>query len=87
EANVRAAAQRVSLGEADATFVYQSDVTEDIRDRVRIVEIPETLNVVATYPIAALERSENPDLAQEWTDFVLSEEGQDVLEGYQFIRA
>ena len=87
EANVRAAAQRVSLGEADATFVYQSDVTEDIRDRVRVVEIPETLNVVATYPIAALERSENPDLAQEWTDFVLSEEGQDVLEGYQFIRA
>jgi molybdate transport system substrate-binding protein len=32
EANVRASANRVALGEADATFVYVSDVTEDIRD-------------------------------------------------------
>jgi molybdate transport system substrate-binding protein len=48
EANVRASANRVALGEADATFVYVSDVTEDIRDQVRVVEIPEELNVVAT---------------------------------------
>ena len=30
EANVRASANRVALGEADATFVYVSDVTRDI---------------------------------------------------------
>lgn len=87
ETNVRTAAQRVALGEADATFVYRSDVTEDIRDQVRVVEVPEDLNVVATYPMAAVERSENPDLAQEWKDFVLSDEGQGVLEKYGFMPA
>lgn len=85
EANVRASALRVSLGEADATFVYQSDVTEDIRDQVRVVAIPENLNVLATYPIAVIQSSQNPRLAREWIDLVLSDEGQAVLDKYHFI--
>ena len=84
EANVRASANRVALGEADATFVYVSDVTEDIRDQVRVIEIPEELNVVATYPIATIEDSQNPELARAWVDLVLSDEGQRVLEKYNF---
>lgn len=84
EANVRASANRVALGEADATFVYVSDVTEDIRDQVRVIEIPEELNVVATYPIAVIEESQNPELARAWVDLVLSGEGQGVLEKYGF---
>ncbi len=84
EANVRASANRVALGEADVTFVYVSDVTEDIRDQVRVVEIPEELNVVATYPIATIEESQNPELARAWVDLVLSDEGQRVLEKYNF---
>ncbi len=87
EANVRASANRVALGEADATFVYASDVTEDIRDQIRVVEIPENLNVLATYPIAPIEGSPNSELAEAWVDFVLGEEGQDVLERYDFQRA
>lgn len=87
EANVRAAANRVALGEADATFVYASDVTEDIRDRVEVIEIPEEVNVVATYPIATVRASESPELAQAWVDLVLSDEGQDVLEEHGFERA
>jgi molybdate transport system substrate-binding protein len=84
EANVRAAANRIALGEADATFIYVSDVTEDIRDQVRVVEIPDDLNVVATYPVATIEESQNPELAQAWVDLVLSDEGQRVLEKYNF---
>ena len=84
EANVRGSANRVALGEADATFVYVSDVTKDICDQVQIVEIPESFNVVATYPIATIERSQNPDLAQSWIDLVLSDEGQKVLKKYNF---
>ena len=85
EANVRAAANRVALGEADATFVYVSDVvTGDIRGQVRIIEIPEELNVVATYPIAAIEESQNPELARTWVELVLGGEGQGVLEKYGF---
>ncbi len=84
EANVRAAANRVALGEADATFVYRSDVTQDIRDRVEVVEIPGNLNVIATYPIATLREAQNPELAEAWVDLVLSEHGQRVLEEYGF---
>jgi molybdate transport system substrate-binding protein len=84
EANVRASANRVALVEADATFVYISDVTEDIRDQVQIIEIPENLNVVATYPIATIQGSHNPELAQAWIDLVLSDEGQRVLKKYNF---
>lgn len=84
EANVRSSTNRVALGEADATFVYISDVTEDIREQVQAVEIPENLNVVATYPIATVEESQNPELAQAWVDLVLSDEGQSVLEKYNF---
>lgn len=84
EANVRASANRVALSEADATFVYVSDVTEDIREQVRVIEIPAELNVVATYPIATKERSQNPELAQAWLALVLSDRGQDVLEKYNF---
>ena len=87
EANVRAAANRVALGEADATFVYASDVTPDIRDRVEVVEIPDEVNAVATYPISTVRDSEKPELAQKWVDLVLSEEGQGVLEEHGFERA
>ena len=85
EANVRASANRVALGEADATFVYQSDVTGYIRDQVQIIEIPENLNLLAAYPIAIVEGSQNSELAQDWIDLVLSDEGQAVLEKHGFI--
>jgi molybdate transport system substrate-binding protein len=87
EANVRASAHRVALGEADGTFVYVTDVTPDIKDQVDIVEIPQNLNVVATYSIATLRESQNPELARRWIDLVLSDEGQSVLEKYGFERA
>ena len=87
EANVRASANRVALGEADATFVYVTDVTPDIANQVEVIEIPEDLNVIATYPIATLKQASNADLAQKWVDLTLSDEGQGVLEKYGFERA
>jgi molybdate transport system substrate-binding protein len=86
EANVRASANRVSLGEADATFVYITDVTLDIEDQVEVIEIPKDLNVIAYYPIATLKEASNSELAQRWIDLVLSDEGQSLLEEYGFER-
>lgn len=84
EADVRAAVNRVALGDADATFCYTSDVTPTVRDRVRTIEIPRNLNVIATYSIAVLKEAKNPDLADRWVDLVKSEEGQKVLEKWGF---
>ncbi len=84
EPDVRVAVNRVALGDADATFGYASDVTPDMEGRVEIVEIPEGLNVVAAYPIAALEGSESSGLARRWIGLVLSDEGQRVLREWGF---
>jgi molybdate transport system substrate-binding protein len=84
EADVRAAVNRVALGDADATFGYASDVTPDVRDRVETVEIPAGLNVVATYPIAALKKAQSPELTRRWIELVTGEEGRRLLEKWGF---
>jgi molybdate transport system substrate-binding protein len=84
EADVRASVNRVVLGDADATFGYASDYTPDIRDRVKVVPIPPNLNIVATYPIAALKDAKSRELTKMWVDLVTSDEGQRVLEKWNF---
>jgi molybdate transport system substrate-binding protein len=84
ESDVRASVNRVAVGDADATFGYASDYTPDVRGRVEVIPIPPDLNIVATYPVAALEDAKEPDLAREWVDLVTGEEGQRVLEKWGF---
>src|SRR5215211_7878274 len=84
EADVRASVNRVVVGDADATFGYASDYTVDIRDRVKVVPIPPDLNIIATYPIAALDGAEDPGLAKKWVELVTSKEGQRVLKKWNF---
>ncbi len=84
EADVRASVNRVALGDADATFGYASDYTPDTRDRVKVIQIPPDLNIVASYPIATLKEAENPELARNWTNLVTSKEGQRVMETWNF---
>jgi molybdate transport system substrate-binding protein len=84
EADVRASVNRVVVADATATFGYASDYTPDIRDRVQLIEIPKDLNIVATYPIAALKDAKSPQLARQWVELVLSEEGQRVFKKWGF---
>ena len=84
EADVRASVNRVVVGDADATFGYASDYTPDIRDKVKVVPIPENLNIIATYPIATLEDAKEAALAKKWVDLVTSSEGQEVLKKWGF---
>jgi molybdate transport system substrate-binding protein len=84
EDNVKAVVTKVSLGEADAGIVYVTDVTAG-GDKVEGVEIPEDLNVLATYPIATVKASKAKDQAQAFMDLVLSAEGQQVLKEYGFL--
>jgi molybdate transport system substrate-binding protein len=84
EVDVRASVNRVVVGDADATFGYASDYTPDIRDRIKVIKIPPEQNIIATYPIAALQNAINPELAKKWVDLVMSEEGQKVLEKWNF---
>jgi molybdate transport system substrate-binding protein len=84
EADVRASVNRVVVGDADATFGYASDYTPDIRDKVKVIQIPPDLNILATYPIATIKDAKEPALAKKWVDLVTSSEGQEVLKTWGF---
>jgi molybdate transport system substrate-binding protein len=84
EADVRASVNRVVVGDADATFGYKSDYTPDIRDKVKVITIPPKLNIIATYPIAALKDAKEPALAKKWVELVTSSKGQKVLKKWNF---
>jgi molybdate transport system substrate-binding protein len=87
EPNVRQVAAKVALGEADAGIVYASDVTPDLRESVLAFDIPDAVNTIAEYPIAALNDSPQPELAQAFVDAVLSDTGQTALETWGFLPA
>lgn len=85
EDSVKTVLTKITLGEGDAGIVYSSDVTPAAADKVEKLDIPDTLNVIASYPIAVLKDSAHPQKAQEFVDFILSEAGQSILEKYGFI--
>ncbi|MFP4437113.1 MAG: molybdate ABC transporter substrate-binding protein [Chloroflexaceae bacterium] len=85
EETVKAVLTKVALGEADAGIVYSSDVTPDQVDQVVRIDIPDELNTIATYPIAIVEDTSQPESAQAFLDYVLSANGQAVLGAYGFI--
>jgi molybdate transport system substrate-binding protein len=78
EENVKSVVGKVQLGEADAGICYRSDVTPAVARYVRVLEIPESANVVASYPIAVLKGARS-DAAQAFVDLVLSKDGQAIL--------
>lgn len=80
EENVKSVVGKVQLGEADAGMCYRSDVTRSVSRYVRVLAIPDSANVLATYPIAGLKGSPRAGLAREFIAIVLSARGQSVLE-------
>ena len=80
EADVRGVLTRVGLGEADAGLVYLTDIAAD--PEVEAVDIPEDVNLVATYPIAPTDDA--PRAATDFVELVLSETGREILIDYGF---
>ena len=83
ETNVRSVTQKVALGEADAGITYRTNALEPyVAERVQVLTIPDSLNVTAHYPIAALREAALP--AQAFIAFVQSAEARTILEQYGF---
>lgn len=75
--NVKATLAAVAEGDADAGIVYVTDITGD---SVEAVAIPTADNAIATYPIGVITASTNQATAEAFLAYVLSDEGQVVLE-------
>ncbi|HVT07208.1 MAG TPA: molybdate ABC transporter substrate-binding protein [Polyangia bacterium] len=63
ELNVRQVMAKVVLGEADAAIVYATDAAA-ARGKVRVVAIPDAVNVLAEYPMAVGHGAPHPPLAR-----------------------
>jgi len=85
ETNVNDVVAKVALGQADAGMVYKSDLPAAYQSKVQVITIPDSVNVLAQYPVGILSGSQNAQLAQSFINFVTSPAGQAILLKYGFI--
>lgn len=83
ERDVKAALNKVELGEVDGAVVYRTDVIA-AADRVLGIEFSEASAAVNAYPIVVLAGAPNAEAATAFVELVLSQEGRDVLFGAGF---
>jgi molybdate transport system substrate-binding protein len=76
---------KITAGEADAAIVYVSDITSAVAPDVNAVEIPDDVNVIATYPIAVVTGTSNTETAQAFVEYVTGSEGQTTLAEFGFL--
>ncbi|WP_058955540.1 molybdate ABC transporter substrate-binding protein [Kocuria rhizophila] len=74
---------KVTSGQADAGIVYVTDA-KAAGDKVTTIEIPKTDEAINKYPIVALNKSDQPELAAQFVDLVTGERGQKVLKDAGF---
>ena len=84
EENVRAVLSKILLGEADAGIVYLSDAFGAQEGQIGLIDIPDQVNVTASYFLAPISDSLNPNLARKFIDFILSPAGQEIITRYGF---
>jgi len=84
EANVRAVLSKVALGEADAGIIYITDLAGQEAKSVGRLEIPDALNPMAVYPLAAIKDSSQAEAAKAFIELVLGSKGQEILAKYGF---
>lgn len=86
ETDVKSVVSKVELGEADAGIVYTTDV-KAAGSRVTGVPIPDSFNVIASYPLVAVKGTKNADAANAFIAYVLSPAGQAKLQSFGFLAA
>jgi molybdate transport system substrate-binding protein len=71
EQDVKSIVGKVALGEADAGFVYRTDV-QPVKDRVRAIAIPAWAQPKVRYEIAVVSSSRNKAAARAWVRMILT---------------
>jgi molybdate transport system substrate-binding protein len=83
ETEVKAVVTRVAVGGADAGLVYVTDAMASDA-AIEEVPIPAAVDVVATYLAVTLTDSANADLADQFVQFLTTDEAQRILNDYGF---
>ena len=85
EPNVRQIVAKVQLGEADAGFVYASEISPRVAQDLRVLDIPERFQPQAEHLIGVTRAARAPALAQRFLDHLVSPAGQALLKRYGFL--
>jgi molybdate transport system substrate-binding protein len=84
EPDVKGIVTKITSGEADAGIVYTTDVRA-AGDRASGVAIPMKQNLLASYPIARMQRASGNATAEAWIDFIKGSPGQSILTRFGFV--
>jgi molybdate transport system substrate-binding protein len=85
EDNVRQVLLKVELGEGDAGFVYLTDAISS--EEVEVIQLPQGYGPAVSHMIGTPVSSVNPSLAEAFSDFLLTLEGQSILANWGFTLA
>ena len=84
EDDVKGVVGKVALGEADAGFVYATDVTA-VADDVLSFELPDRAQPAIEYQVAVVVDSDDEDAAAEFVELLRGGEGREALERAGFV--
>jgi molybdate transport system substrate-binding protein len=84
--NVRAVLDKVLTREVDAGFVYLTDAYLE-EERLVVIEIPREYSPLPQYGISIINDSNNQEAAALFVSYILSENGQKILNDYGFLSA
>lgn len=84
ETSEPAVATKVTLGEVDAGFVYESTYTAAPKNTYLAITIPKADNYLQTYSIGILKESTTKGAAANFENFMLSAAGQQDLRAFGF---
>src|SRR5262249_55095150 len=82
--DVKATLAAVTTGDADAAIVYTTDALS-AGNAVTTVEIPDSQNVIASYPIAVIPKSGNTATAQAFAAYFPTPAGEATLKSFGFL--
>jgi len=83
--DVKSTLSAVITGDADAAIVYKTDVLA-AKSKVVAIDIPKSQNVKTMYGIAPVRGAKNFTNAKAFIEFVLSEQGWQILKSFGFER-
>jgi len=83
EPDVKGVVGKVALGQADAGFVYRTDV-KPVASRVRAIRIPARAQPTVTYELAIATRPQDVEAAQDFVIAVLGPDGRRELRAALF---
>jgi molybdate transport system substrate-binding protein len=84
EDDVKGVAGKVALGEADAGFVYATDVTP-VADRILAIELPEDAQPSIEYQVAVVTGTDDQDAARAFVQALRGQQGRAALERAGFV--